>query len=135
MADPIARLLRLRAAQADAARRDLAAALCAQEAAGAQTAAALHAISREAKAAPRDVTHPLAGAYTTWLPAGQAAIMRARSEEQARAAAAAAARAALAQARMAVKACETLAEARAETRRLEWLRHEQATLEDAIRKP
>jgi flagellar biosynthesis chaperone FliJ len=134
MADPIARLLRLRAAQADAARRDLAIALRAREAAGAQTASAQHAVSREAKGAPRDPMHPLAGAYTTWLPSGQAAIARARVEEQALAVAAEQSRAALAQARMAVKACESLAEARAEVRRLEGLRREQVTLEDAARK-
>jgi flagellar export protein FliJ len=135
MADPVARLMRLRAAQENAARRDLAAALRDREAAGARTAAALAAIAREAKGAPREATHPLAGAYTAWLPAGQAAIARARAEEAARAAAADQARAVLTQARMAVKACETLAEARAETKRLAWLRREQATLEDATRKP
>jgi flagellar export protein FliJ len=134
MADPIARLLRLRAAQENAARRDLAAALRAQEAAGAQTAAARNTVSLEAKGAPRDATHPLAGAYTTWLPAGQAAIARARAEEQSRAAAAEQARAVLVQARLAVKACETLAETRAETARRDSRRRAQLLLEDAVRK-
>jgi flagellar export protein FliJ len=133
MADATARLLRLRAAEADAARRDMAAAMAAQDATMAREAQARAAVTREMRGAPRDAADPLIGAYAAWLPAGQAAIGRARNEAAAAVRAVDAARAALASARMAYRACESLADAQAEARRLDALKREQVTLDDAAR--
>jgi hypothetical protein len=134
MADPIARLARLRTAEADAARRDLATAMRAAEAAAAAVAGAQAALSHEARNAPADPTHALAGAYAAWLPAGRAAIARARAEEATRAVGVHAARVTLAAARMALRACENLAEAQAAERRAADIKSEQLMLEDVTRR-
>jgi flagellar export protein FliJ len=133
MADPVARLLRLRAAEADAARRDLAAALRAHDAAGHHLAAARAAIAAEARLAPRDATHPLIGAYAAWLPSGQAVIQQTALAEAAAALALERSRTALAGARLAVRACENLADAQQAERRRAALAQEQLVLEDAVR--
>ncbi len=134
MADPIARLGRLRAAESDAARRDLATALRAAEAANAAIAGAQAALNHETRAAPTDATNELAGSYAAWLPAGRAAVARARAEEATRAVAVEAARVSLAAARMALRACETLAEAQAGERRVAEVKAEQMKLEDSARR-
>ncbi len=133
MADPIARLARLRAAEADAARRDLATALRAAETASAAVAGAHAAMAYEVRAAPAEPTHELAGAYATWLPGARAAIARARAEEATRAVTAEAARVGLAAARLALRACETLAEGQATERRAGRIKGEQVELEDLAR--
>jgi flagellar biosynthesis chaperone FliJ len=134
VADAIARLLRLRTAQADAARRDLADALREAEAASLRVETARVALRREAEAAPTDALHPLAGAYAAWLPAGRAAIARAGAEASERQAEAEAARAALAAARMEARACETLAEAQAAARRVAREKAAQVAMEDGVRR-
>jgi hypothetical protein len=133
MADPVARLMRLRAAEADAARRDLAVALRAHDAAAEHLGAAVDRVHQEAAAAPSDPTHPLAPAFAIWLPQGAAAIQRARVEFASRSLALDLARGALAGARVAERACETLAEERAVERRAERLAAEQVLLEDLAR--
>ncbi len=91
-------------------------------------------MSHEARNAPADPTHALAGAYAAWLPAGRAAIARARAEEATRAVGVHAARVTLAAARMALRACETLAEAQAVERRAADIKAEQLMLEDVTRR-
>ena len=131
MGDTIARLARLRTAEADAARRDLVTALRAAETAASAVASAQAALSAEAGHAPSDA---LSGAYAAWLPVGRAAVARARAEEATRAVAVHAARVTLAAARMALRACETLAEAQEAERRAAGLKAEQTMLEDVTRK-
>ena len=131
MGDTIARLARLRTAEADAARRDLAAAMHAAETAAAAVASAQAALDHEASHAQAEA---LSGAYAAWLPIGRAAVARARAEEATRAVAVAAARVTLAAARMALRACETLAEAQDAERRTAGIKAEQAMLEDVTRK-
>ncbi len=126
-------MLRLRAAEADAARRDLAAALRSHDSAARHLAGARGALAAEAREAPGDPAHPLAGAYASWLPSAQAAIQRAAAEQTARAAALELSRAALAEARIALRACESLAEAQRLARREVALKREQDVLEDAVR--
>ena len=125
MRDPITRLLRLRTAEANAARRDLADALRASDAAQAAVTAARDALPREA-AAPAP-----AGAYADWLPAGRAAIARAHAEAAVHDVTVGLARAALTEARIATRACEQAAETQAQTRRADKLRDAQFALEDA----
>jgi flagellar export protein FliJ len=134
MADPVARLLRLRAIEADAARRAVAAALRAQGEAEARLAVAQHAISAEARIGVADAADPLAGAFARWLPAGQAAIRRAAMEEAAKRAALEVARGALTAARVSVRACETLQETQAALRREAVLKAEQLAIEESGRR-
>ncbi|HTZ71673.1 MAG TPA: hypothetical protein VMB71_13540, partial [Acetobacteraceae bacterium] len=73
MADALATLARLRRLATDAARRQLAAAVAAERAAADRLNAARAAVTAEARAAPTDAAHPLAGSFALWLPASQAA--------------------------------------------------------------
>jgi hypothetical protein len=133
MADTVARLIRLRAAEANAAARAVAAASRAQGEAEARLAATQRAIPAEAAAVPLGADHPLAGAFAAWLPAGQAAIRRAAMEEAARRAALETARSGLVAAKVALRACEALQEARAEAGRAVALKAEQVVMEEAAR--
>lgn len=134
MADAIARLLRLRAAEADAARRSLAKALHDKDLTTAQVEDAADALEAETRMAPRDLSHPLAGAFAAWLPAGHQAIARAQADNAATEAALATARNALTEARLAVRACETFAEVRKAATRAAALGREQVLLEDVSRR-
>jgi hypothetical protein len=125
--------MRLRVAEADAARRILAEALRAVENATCQVISAKEAMIHEGVCAPADAAHPLAGAYAIWLPSGKAAVADAHAAEAASQAGFEASRAALADARLAVRACEMLAEAQAAHRRAEMLKGAQIVLEDGAR--
>jgi hypothetical protein len=130
MADPVARLLRLRAAEEAALRRALAEAMRARDAAGARRAAAVAALAHEASIAPSDAESPLVGAFAAWLPTARAAITVAVTAEQAAAATVERARAALAAARVAARACESVVEAQAVARRAADMRAAQVALDD-----
>ena len=134
-ADSVTRLMRLRVAEADAARRNLADALRALENAASQVVSAREAVIHEGVCAPADAAHPLAGAYAAWLPAGEAAVADAHAIEAARQAGFEASRAALADARLAVRACEMLAQAQAAHRRAAGLKKAQIMIEDGARGP
>jgi hypothetical protein len=134
MADPVARLMRLRTAQADTARRDLAAALRANDEAEAHIAASRAALHREAGAAPADAAHPLIAAFAAWLPAGQAEIRRIAAEQMLAEAALVSARNILSEARVAMRACESLADSLTASRRKDAQQRAQTTLEDVARR-
>jgi flagellar export protein FliJ len=128
-------LIRLRAAQADTARRGLATALRAHDVAGAQLAASRAALAHEAGVASGEPSHSLIGAYTAWLPGGQARIGRAQADQAVTEQSLATARSMLTEARMAVRACETMAESQSASRRKDALLREQIAVEDSIRRP
>jgi flagellar export protein FliJ len=130
MADALATLRRLRQMEADQARRDLAASLAASAEANQRAEAARAALQNEARAAPMDAAHPLAGSYAAWLPAGQTAVRDATASERTAQARAEASRAVLATARAAERAVETVQDARAATRRVAALKREQINLDD-----
>jgi flagellar biosynthesis chaperone FliJ len=104
MTDALATLLRLRRLAADQARRDLAASLGAENRAAHASAEATANLARQAGASPRDAAHPLAGAFTAWLPSGQATASAAAHALQAATAAVNDCRDVLAQARAAERA-------------------------------
>jgi len=126
--DPLAILARLRRLAVMEARRDLADALAAEEAARDGAAAARRALDDEAKAGDRTGN---AAAYGAWLPSGLARA----SAEQAKAAAAARAVErqilALAEARAAERAVAAVAERRAAEAKKRLERRLQAALDEA----
>jgi flagellar biosynthesis chaperone FliJ len=130
MADALATLRRLRQIEADQARRALGAALAASLEAERCAQAARAALQTEARAAPVDAAHPLAGSYAAWLPAGQTAVREAAVAECTAHAHAEATRAALAEARAVERAVETVQDARAAVRRAAALKREQVELDD-----
>ncbi len=115
MADALARLARLRWLEAEAAKRDLAAAAAAERAAQRALVQAQALVAMEA----RVPTAALPGAYAAWLPAGAQAIAACKSAEKQAAQARAAARLALAQRLAAQKAVDTVLEERLAAARLE----------------
>jgi flagellar biosynthesis chaperone FliJ len=130
VADALATLRRLRQIEADQARRALAAALAASLEAERRAQAARTALQTEARAAPVDAGHPLAGSYAAWLPTGQTAVREAAAAERIAQTRADATRAALAEARAAERAVETVLDARAAARHAASLRREQVELDD-----
>jgi hypothetical protein len=135
MPNALARLMRLRAAQADTARRDLACALRAHDVSAAQLAASRAALRREARAVPGDQAHPLIGAYAAWLPTGQARIDRAVADQAVADHGLTTARVMLTEARLAMRACESVAESQSVSCRKDRLMREQLALEDSLRRP
>jgi flagellar export protein FliJ len=135
MPNALARLLRLRAAQADIARREVAAALRAHDVSGAQLASSRAALAHEARAASGAPGHELTGAYAAWLPVGQARFNLAQAGTAVTGQRLATARLTLTEARIAVRACETMAESHAAARRKNALLREQVALDDSIRRP
>jgi hypothetical protein len=130
MADALTTLRRLRQIESDQARRALASALAASLEADCRAQSARAALQTEARAAPVDAAHPLAGSYAAWLPAGQTAAREAAAAERAAQARADATRAALAEARAAERAVETVLDARAAARHAAALKREQVELDD-----
>ena len=133
MADALATLARLRRLTADYARRELAAALAEERDAAALEAAALDSLRREAEAAVVDAAHPLAGRFSEWLPAGQAALLGAVSVKHAALARVGAARGLLGEARAAERAVTQLREAQGDRARVAERRAEQVRLDDLVR--
>ena len=101
-------LARLRKLETEQAKRDLAAAIAAETAAARALLQAQAVVAREA----RIVNPALPGAFAAWLPAASAAIARCKATETQAAAAREEARAALARHRSALKATQTLLDAR-----------------------
>jgi hypothetical protein len=130
MADALPILARLRRLAADQARRALAAALAEERSAAALESAALAALRREAQFAPADATHPLAGCFSAWLPAGQSAVHGASAIKNAAVARVGDARGLLGQARAAERAVAHVREARAVQARANQVRAEQVRLDD-----
>ncbi len=134
MPNALARLLRLRAVHADTARRDLALALRAQEVSGAALAASRAALRHEAREVGTDPDYQLTGAFAMWLPAAQTRVGRAQAEQAVTDHSLALARLGLADAQMALRACETVADGQAASRSKAAMRREQAVLEDSVRR-
>jgi flagellar export protein FliJ len=132
MADALATLRRLRRMNADQARRDLAASLAASSEANQRAQVARAALQSEARAAAVDAGHPLAGSYAAWLPAGQMAVRETVTAERTAQLRAEASRAALAEARAAERAVETVQDAQAVARQAAALKREQAELDDFV---
>jgi hypothetical protein len=130
MADALATLRRLRQIEADQARRALAAALAASLEADRRAQAARTALETEARAAPADAAHPLAGSYAVWLPVGQTEVREAGAADRTAQTRADATRAALAEARAAERAVEIVQAARAAARHAAVLKREQVELDD-----
>ncbi len=131
MADVLALLHRLRAAQADQARRDLAVALTAENQAAEARGNADSALRREAAEHPSDAAHPLAAAYAVWRPRGLATLHRAATACHDTSVQTVERRAALAENRAAARAVEVLEEARAAARRAALWRREQLAIEES----
>lgn len=132
-AERMARLRRLRAIQADLARRDLASCLTGEAEWLARLLAAEAAVPVEGAIGGCDPADPLHGAFASWLPmaaeARQAALAGVREAREA----VAGAREGVAQARAALEACDTvLARAREEVR-AETMKREQVAMEEGRR--
>ncbi len=122
-------LSRLRKLEAEEAKRDLGAAIAAEIAARRALTQAQAVVAREAR-----VVNPAApGAFAAWLPEASAAIAQCKSTETQAAAAREAARAALSGRRAALKATDTLIEARAQQARLDAERRAARVLDDVAR--
>ncbi len=120
---------RLRKLEAEQAKRDLARAIAAEIAAGRALTQAQMVVAREAR-----VLNPAApGAFAAWLPEASATIARCKTAETQAAGAREAARAALSGRRSALKATETLLEARAQQALLEAERRATRVLDDVAR--
>jgi flagellar export protein FliJ len=120
---------RLRKLEAEQAKRDLAAAIAAELAASRALMQAQAVVARES----RVVNAAAPGAFAAWLPAASAAIARCKAAETQAAAERDAARAALAERRAALKATETLLDARAAQARREAERRAIRVLDDIAR--
>ncbi len=131
MADALALLHRVRAAQADQARRDLAAALAAENQAAEARGVAESTLRREAAEHPEDAAHPLAAAYAAWRPCGLATLQRAITACLETSVQTVERRAALAESRAGARAVEVLEEARAAARRAALWHREQLTIEES----
>ncbi len=129
MAKALDTLARLRRLETEQAKRDLAGAVAAEIAAARALTQAQAMVAREIR-----VVNPAApGAFAAWLPSGLAEIERCQTTERQAGAAREAARAALAGRRAALKATDTLLEARAQQERLEAERRAIKTLDDLVR--
>jgi flagellar biosynthesis chaperone FliJ len=122
-------LARLRRFEAEQAKRDLAGAIAAETAAKRAMTQAQALVAREAR-----VANPAApGAFAAWLPAASARIAACKAAETEAATARDAARAALAGRRAALKATDTLVEARAQQAKLEAERRAARSMDDVAR--
>ncbi len=121
--DPFATLLKLRRAEVEQARRDLADALAQASAHAADARAAFAALEREAASDP--------ALYAAWLPRGIEQALGAAARAKAAEQAVEAARVALAEARAAERAVEVMAERRAAEQARRRARKEQAMLDEA----
>jgi hypothetical protein len=128
---------RLRRLELDIAQRDLAACLHAEVQAIAAQDAAQADIRREtAVATSPSADIPALAVYAAWLPHAMAAAARAASQQSEREQASAAARLNVAEHQSAARATGFLLDARAEARRVDVLRREQAALDEhAQRRP
>jgi flagellar export protein FliJ len=131
MADPLDTVLRIRRVTVDDAKRDLAALLRAEEAAQTKAEATEALIAQEAAAA----TDLRAGddaveSYAAWLPVGRANAAAARAAHEDACAAVSQARAALTVARASAESAQQLLDKRAEHRRAEMARKDQAVLDE-----
>ena len=130
MADALAKLARLRRLEAEAAKRDLAAAAAAERAAQRATVQAQAAVALEAR-----VPLPAApGAFAAWLPAAAQAIAGCKSAETKAALDRNAARLALAQRLAAQKAVDTVLADRTAAERLEAARRLERSRDWPLRK-
>jgi flagellar biosynthesis chaperone FliJ len=128
--DALATLLRLRRLAADQARRDLAVSLAAEQRAAQASADAAADIERQADAAPRGADHPLAGAFSAWLPAGRETARAASHALNAATDAVSTCRDTLAHARAAERAVEHIQQDRKTAARVVAQRKQQAALDD-----
>jgi flagellar biosynthesis chaperone FliJ len=122
-------LARLRKLEAEQAKRDLAAAIAAEIAATRALTQAQASVAREA----RVVNAAAPGAFAAWLPAGSAAIARCVAAKTEAGGDREGARQNLAVRRSALKAAETLVEARSREARLEAERRAIRVLDDIAR--
>jgi len=130
MADALAKLARLRRLEAEAAKRDLAAATAAERAAQRATVQAQAAVALEAR-----VALPAApGAFAAWLPAAAQAIAQCKSAETKAAWERNTARLALAQLLAAQKAVDTVLADRVSEERLEASRRLERSRDWPLRK-
>ncbi len=130
MADVLGTLARLRRMEAEQAKRDLAAAIAAEAAARRTLTQAQAQVAMEARVS--NASAP--GAFAAWLPTAAAIISRCHAAEQQAGAAREAARENLAASRAALKAAETLVDARATERRQQALRREEKARDDITKK-
>jgi flagellar export protein FliJ len=122
-------LARLRKLEAEQAKRELAAAIASEIAAGRALTQAQAAVAREAR-----VVNPAApGAFAAWLPEASATIAHCKTAQTQAVTAREAARAALARRRAALKATDTLLDERAQQERLEAGRRATRLLDDVPR--
>jgi len=130
MADTLAKLARLRRLEAEAAKRDLAAAAGHERQAQRALIQAQASVAVEAR-----VSVPAApGAFAAWLPAAAQAIARCKAAEAEAARARALAREVLAQRLAAQKAVDTVLAARTEQERVEANRREERSRDVSRRK-
>lgn len=124
--DPFATLLKLRRAEVEEARRDLADALAQAAVHATEAREAFAALEREAASDP--------ALYAAWLPRGIEHALSAAAKAQASEQAVEAARLALAEARAAERAVEVMAERRAADEARRRARKEQAALDEAAQR-
>ena len=130
MADTLAKLARLRRREAEAAKRDLAAAVTSERAAQRALTQAQASVALEAR-----VSLPATqGAFAAWLPAAAQAIARCKAAEDNAGRQRIAAREALAQRLAAQKAVDTVLATRTEENRVESNRREERSRDMPQRK-
>ncbi len=130
MADTLAKLARLRRMEAEAAKRDLAAAVANERMATRALVQAQASVAMEARVAIPVVP----GAFAAWLPAAAQSIARCKAAETEAARQRTAARQALAQRLAAQKAVDTVVANRKEEQRIETNRREERSREAPQRK-
>jgi hypothetical protein len=130
VADSLVILRRLRALEADRARRDLAASLSAERAAEGAVLQTEAALKHESQGPATDAANPLAGAYAAWRPVGLAARHAAMERHHQSQISTAANRELLAAVRAAERAVEIVLENRAADRGRLQQQHQQLLLDD-----